>query len=65
MSNDAREELLTVQEYAKRLRVHIQTVYSAIRYKRFPYRVIRVTDAKRSPIRIVVPRGSISERNTT
>lgn len=60
------EELLTVQEYADRYRVHIQTVYSAIRRGHFKFRVVRPTG--RDAIRIAVPRESIatlSQRNST
>lgn len=53
---DQPDELLTVQEYAKRFRVHVQTVYTAIRYQRLEFPVIRPTCRS---IRIVVPRGSI------
>lgn len=47
------EELLTVKEYAERRRVHIQTVYSAIRRGKLKHRVER---AAASSIRIAVPR---------
>ena len=47
------EHLLTVQEYADGHRVHIQTVYSAIRDGRLQHRVVRVGRA----IRIDVSRG--------
>jgi hypothetical protein len=53
---DCGEAFLTVQEYASIFRVHVQTVYSAIRYRRFKYEVIRPTGRS---IRIIVPRGSI------
>lgn len=53
------DELLTVQEYAARFRVHVQTVYTAIRFQRLEFRVIRT--ARRS-IRICVPRESIKPR---
>lgn len=48
--------LLTVQEFAVRYRVHIQTVYSAIRRGRLKFEVVR---AAAQAIRIVVPRASI------
>lgn len=51
-------ELYTVKEFAQLMRVHVQTVYSAIRYDRFPFRVIRL----KNTIRICVPRGSIKHR---
>jgi exosome complex RNA-binding protein Rrp4 len=52
--------LLTVKEYATQQRVHVQTVYTAIRQGRLRYgRVIRITD---DVIRIAVPRGSITDR---
>jgi len=51
------EDLLTVKEYADLHRVHIQTVYSAIRQgHRLNGRVERPTPRT---IRIAVPRGSI------
>lgn len=50
-------DYLTVQEYAERFRLHVQTVYSAIRYNRLRFSVIRA--AGRS-IRIAVPRESIN-----
>jgi hypothetical protein len=53
--------LITVQEYADIHRVHVQTVYSAIRRNLLPYPVIRPT---RRTIRIVVPRESIEERKS-
>lgn len=52
----SQDELLTVKEYADLHRVHVQTVYSAIRYGRFKYEVLRPTERT---IRIVVPRESI------
>jgi hypothetical protein len=56
----AAEDLLTVKEYATQQRVHVQTVYTAIRQGRLRYgRVIRITD---DVIRIAVPRGSITDR---
>lgn len=56
------EDLITVQEYAAWMRLHVQTVYSAIRYGRMRYPVVRATAGKRAPIRIRVPRGSIQAR---
>lgn len=53
-------EQITVKEYASIFRLHIQTVYTAIRYNRLPHHVIRVGRA----IRISVPRESINERKT-
>lgn len=53
---EADEALLTVKEYADLTRVHVQTVYTAIRYGRFVLPVLRPTART---IRIVVPRGSI------
>lgn len=50
------DELLTVKEFAERQRLHVQTIYTAIRYNRLRYRVERVTAGKRAAIRIVVPR---------
>ena len=50
------EELLTVQEFADRFRVHVQTVYTAIRNNRLRFDVIRPADRV---IRIRVPRESI------
>ena len=47
---------LTVKEYADLHRVHVQTVYTAIRYQRLDERVKRVGRA----IRIVVSRASIN-----
>lgn len=52
----ADEALLTVKEYADLTRVHVQTVYTAIRYGRFVFPILRPTART---IRIVVPRGSI------
>ena len=49
-----REEWLTVQEYADRSRLHVQTVYSAIRQNRLPFRVVRTTGAR--GLRIIIPR---------
>lgn len=50
--------LLTVKEYAQSRRVHIQTVYTAIRTNRLPYGVERTGGS----IRIIVPRESINLR---
>lgn len=50
------EILLTVKEFAERQRLHVQTVYTAIRYGRLKYRVERSTTGKRAAIRIAVPR---------
>ena len=55
-----KEEHLTVKEYAEVFRVHVQTVYAAIRYKRLQHEVIHVGRA----IRIVVPRESIQDRQS-
>lgn len=53
------EVLLTVKEYASLKRVHVQTVYTAIRYgRRINGRVERPTS---HTIRIAVSRGSIKE----
>lgn len=49
------DDLLTVQEYAERYRVHVQTVYAAIRMKRLQFPVERA--GKRS-LRIRVPRAT-------
>lgn len=51
-----RDELLTVKEYADLTRVHVQTVYTAIRYGRLKLKVLRPTTRT---IRICVPRESI------
>jgi hypothetical protein len=51
------ELLLTVKEYAALKRVHVQTVYIAIRTGRFKLRIEKPTGGR--SIRIVVPRGSI------
>lgn len=53
------DELLTPKEYADIHRLHVQSVYTAIRYGRLPYRVVKVTNGKKGRIRIVVPRESI------
>lgn len=49
-------ELLTVQEYAAMMRVHVQSVYTAINAGRLRYPVIRPTG---DSIRIAVPRETI------
>jgi len=49
-------DLLTVKEYAERHRLHVQTVYTAIRYGRMRYPIVRGTAGKRAAIRIAVPR---------
>jgi excisionase family DNA binding protein len=54
------DELLTVKEYADRHRVHVQTVYSAIRRGLLPHPVTRVGRV----IRIDVSRASIQERKS-
>lgn len=54
------EVLLTVKQYASLLGLHIQTVYSQIRYGRCSCRVIKASTARKAPIRIAVPRGSIN-----
>lgn len=54
-------EPITVKEYAARYSVHIQTVYTAIRYNRLDHVVVRVGRA----IRILVPRGSIDQRKAS
>lgn len=54
------EVLLTVKQYASLLGIHVQTVYSQIRYGRCGCRVIKVSTAPKAPIRIAVPRGSIN-----
>ena len=58
-----REEWLSVKEYAALRRVHVQTVYSALRYRAatFPHIVERVGRV----IRIYVPRESINERKAS
>ena len=56
LDESQQEELLTVKEYAERHRLHVQTVYTAIRYGRMKFRVVRGTEGKRSAIRIAVPR---------
>lgn len=61
MRDDRDNELLTVKEYASRRRVHIQTVYTAIRNGRLPYRTERIGRS----IRIVVSRESIEERKAS
>lgn len=50
------DALLTVKEYAALTRVHVQTVYTAIRYGRFKLPILKPTART---IRIIVPRGSI------
>lgn len=49
-------QLLTVKEYADLTRVHVQTVYTAIRNGRLPQAIVRPTSRT---IRIAVSRGSI------
>lgn len=51
---------LTVKEYAAEYRLHVQTIYSAIRYGRLPHDVERIGRA----IRIIVPRESIAGRKS-
>jgi excisionase family DNA binding protein len=58
---DADRDYLTVKEYADRLGVHIQTVYSAIRRGLLKREVERVGRT----IRIYVSRGSISDRKAS
>lgn len=48
---------LTVKEFAELRRVHVQTVYSAIRFKRMKYRVERPSGT--NAIRIAVPQSYI------
>jgi hypothetical protein len=55
---DSTEQWLSVKEYAAIRRVHVQTVYSAIRRGKFQYAVDRIGGA----IRICVSRESIRER---
>jgi hypothetical protein len=57
MTRDDVYELLTVKEYACMYRVHIKTVYNAIRCNRLPHEVERIGGA----IRIAVPREGIQE----
>jgi predicted site-specific integrase-resolvase len=61
MRDDRDNELLTVKEYAERRRVHIQTVYAAIRRGLLSYPVERIGRS----IRIVVSRESIIERKAS
>lgn len=58
-----REEWLTVKEYAALRKLHVQTVYSALRYRpeRFPHPFEHVGRT----IRIDVSRGSIQERRAS
>ena len=56
-----REEWLTVKEYAFARRVHVQTVYSAMRNGQFKYYFERVGRT----IRIDVSRGSIRDRKAS
>jgi len=51
---------LTVKEYAALYRLHVQTVYTAIRFQRLPHAVVRIGRA----IRITVPRESIEDRKS-
>jgi hypothetical protein len=55
---DGAEQWLSVKEYAAIRRVHVQTVYSAIRRGKFQYDVDRIGGA----IRICVSRESIKDR---
>lgn len=52
---------LTVKEYAAMMRVHVQTVYSAIRYERLNHPIERVGRT----IRIDVSRETIPERKAS
>lgn len=55
--SDAEEVLLTVKEYADLHRLHVQTVYSAVRYgRKLAGRVVRSSS---HTIRIAVSRESI------
>jgi hypothetical protein len=51
---------LTVKEYADLYRLHVQTIYTAIRFGRLDHDVERFGRA----IRIVVPRESIQGRKS-
>lgn len=53
---------LTVKEYAEQFGFHVQTIYTAIRYKRFKYPIER--DLGTRSIRILVPRESIEPRKS-
>jgi hypothetical protein len=55
MTRDDVYELLTVKEYACMYRLHVQTIYTAIRLNRLPHAVDRIGRS----IRIAVPRESI------
>lgn len=57
----AESEWLTVKEFAFARRVHVQTVYSAIRRGLFPYHWERTGRT----IRIDVSRASIAERKAS
>lgn len=59
---EAFNELLTVKEYATRYGLHVQSVYSAIRYRRFKLPIVRLMSRS---IRIKVPRESIQGLNST
>jgi excisionase family DNA binding protein len=48
------DERLTVKEYAARFRLHVQTVYIAIRNGILPHQVVRIGKS----IRIIVPADS-------
>lgn len=57
---DERDELLTVKQYAERVGVHPQTVYTAIRLNQLRFgSVVRITD---DVIRIAVPRHARTQR---
>jgi hypothetical protein len=58
MTKDDVFELLTVKEYALMYRVHVQTVYAAIRCQRLSHDIERVGRS----IRILVPREIIDGR---
>jgi len=54
-------EWLTVKEYAEMFRLHVQTVYTAIRKKQFNHPIERVGRA----IRIDVSRETIPDRKAS
>lgn len=62
LADESDEVLLTVKEYAALLGIHVQSVYTQIRYGRCACRVLKVSTAKKAPIRIAVSRGSINTR---